>query len=215
MHPSEWAGSAPRAEAADLAPDEYLPFVIGGVACVAPFHALTEVLPGVPPTATLPASPPWLLGVFAHRLHMYGLADPLPMLCGRPDAPARAFQRQRLTPRRLSGLTRDAADRQEACSVIVGTGDHRLALVLDALRPTFTLGEQGITPRADLRTLTDLPFQPRYIGGLASRPGEHNSLLVLEVDTLLRDLLTAIQVEQSSGTSHDADGTRAERNTLT
>lgn len=213
MRPSEWAGhaagSSPRAAEPDLGPDEYLPFVIGEVACVAPFRALTEVLPGIPPTVTLPDSPPWLIGVFAHHLRMYGLVDPLPMLCGRPDAPARTFSRQRPTPRRLPEVAHDAPDRQEACVAIIGTGDRRLAVVLDGLGATFTPGEQGVTPRADLRMLTDLPFQPRYIAGLASRPGERSSLLLLEVDTLLRDLLTALQPTQATR----ASGTSGERNT--
>lgn len=208
MRPSEWEESSPRIAAPDLAADEYLPFVIGGVDCVAPFHALTEVLPGIPPTVTLPASPPWVLGVFAHRLRMYGLVDPLPALCGRADAPGRTFPRQRPTLHRTPGTAHDASVSQKACVVIVGTGDRRLALVLDGLGATFTLGEQGVTPRANLRMLTDLPFQPRYVGGLATRPGERSGFLVIEVDTLLRDLLTAIQTAQTSVASEERNPSR-------
>lgn len=183
---------------------EYLPFVVGGVDCAVPFAALVEVLSGVPATVTLPESSPWLVGVFAHRLRMYGLADPLPMLCGRPDAPARRFPK-RTPPHRLLGAPASTDDAHEptvdihAGTVIVGSPERRLALILDALGPSFALPESAILPRSGVRTLTDVPFQPRYVVGLASRPGERSSLLVLKLEALVEDMLAAIHPRERSG----------------
>ena len=73
------AVSSPAAAAAEPG---YLLFRCAGVDCAVPLVALREVLPRCPAALPLPHSPEWLLGVFALRAELVGLADPAPLLVG-------------------------------------------------------------------------------------------------------------------------------------
>ena len=69
--------SVDQSEGTDL-----LIFLCGSTPSAAPISALRAVLPTLPRFAPLPASPPWLLGVFPFQGDVLGLVDPAPLLLG-------------------------------------------------------------------------------------------------------------------------------------
>lgn len=199
--------TAPLGALGASASNEYLPCAIGGITCAIPFQALREVIGGIPATVTLPSCPPAFIGVFAYRLRMYGLVDPLPHLLGTPDVPARLLPQRPVGAYRpiwFEGAVVAAHERerglgQDGAVVLVGEGDRCLGLALDSIGASVVLNGTEIVPRARLRALPGLPVQSRYIAGLASLPGNTSGTVVLDVDPLLDDLLSALARSRPEG----------------
>lgn len=202
MRQLEGNRSGDRGTVATTASSEYLSCTIGGVACAASFESIQEVFLGIPPAVTLPGCPPWFVGVFTRRLHMFGLVDPLPLLMGRPEAPARAIPRRRRPLHRSTndGYTPHTSNDGDHAGgvVIIGEGDRRLGLAIDAIGPSIMLDTAAILPPTHVSTLPDLPFQPRYAAGITARSQEHVGMIILDIAALLDDLHAALAAEQQA-----------------
>jgi len=86
-------------------------------------------------------------------------------------------------------------------AMLVGDGVRSLALVVDALGAIARVQEEEIA-RAPASSPAPLPFDPRYVAGVYTPVGAAHHFVVVQMSTLLDDLLTAL--EQPEERRHDA-----------
>lgn len=167
----------------------YLLFRCAGVDCAVPLVALREVLPRSPAALPLPHSPEWLLGVFALRAELVGLADPAPLLFG--------------------AASDRSAPRAYGAALLAGDGERVLAWAVESIgatapfagaaRPETGGSQPGasmtVTPDPDgvSRTLAT-PGQivaSAYAMGEIAAAGQRYA--VIHVEALLADMLRALE----------------------
>ncbi len=165
----------------------FLFFRCAGVDCAAPLAALREVLPQCPAALPLPHSPEWLLGVFALRAELVGLADPAPLLFAA--APDRA-------PGSPAAAPCDAA-------IVVGSGDRSLAWTVESIGATTA---SGVPPasgdEADVSLVAgNAAEEPhalfpnvaaRYAAGAIAHP-DGRRCAVIDAEALLADMLRTLE----------------------
>ncbi|MFI5274436.1 MAG: chemotaxis protein CheW [Ktedonobacterales bacterium] len=168
------AGADGGAPAERLVAPDYLFLTCAGVECAIPLSALREVLPARPEAVALPHSPEWLLGVFALRAELFGLADPAPLLLGQPGARSDAH---------ASGAV-----------MLVGSGERTLAWVVERLGATVPLlaGGPALTPR-ESAVGDGAAVVERYRAGEIVVAGGDQRYVVVLAQRLLDDMLGAIE----------------------
>lgn len=176
-------GEAPFEE---IAGTEYLLFTCGGVDCGVPLASLREVVPTLPQVAPLPASPEWLMGIFALRTEMIALIDPVPVLLDSTD--------QLATPQ-YAPHARAASDAQPRSALIVGTGERCLAWAIALVGDIVRLEDEKITPHAREATAGAREVRQRYIAGDYIRPQDGRRYTLLQTDIVLDDALHALEEE--------------------
>lgn len=180
-------GEGPGAEIAAPAVEEprFLFFRCGGADCAAPLAALREVLPQCPPSLPLPHSLDWLMGVFALRAELVGLADPEPLL----------FE---------SVAERSSAPKAHRAALVVGKGARMLAWAVESIGATAPLGGPDASDAEPVDTQApqdDTTAHPRAAqatvvahyatGAIALADGRRYT--VIDVDALLADMLRALE----------------------
>lgn len=191
-----------RAEAGQtLAPDpadgeEHLLFWLGQTPYLVRLADLREVLPGIPPHVALPFSPQWLWGIFPMRAELVALVDPTPTLLHGPEA---ARHMTRAVGGNAAVAPASALGRLETPrALVVGEGDHLLALVADRIGDIYSLraedaegadgaGDAGGQPRALDGAL------PAYVAGVYPIAGLGRPALALRIAQVCGDLFAAIE----------------------
>lgn len=165
---------------------EYLLFTCGGVDCGIQLAALREVLPTLPQVAPLPASPEWLMGIFALRTEMMALVDPMVMLL--ESAEDHPYPQHLLT----SHPTPDSIPRSV---LIVGTGERCLAWAIALVGDIVRLDDQKIVPHTREATQDAGEVRQRYIVGDYIVPQDGRRYTLLRPDSVLDDMLHALEEE--------------------
>lgn len=185
------SGDAPEEEAGL----DVLLFTCAGVPCAVPLTALREVQPSLPRTVALPHSPPWMLGVFPHHTEMIGLADPSPLLLGRPaDAeyvPHLAARGVRLTgtPMQNPPLL--------CMALLIGDGTRSLALAVNAIGAIVRARAEDLVSSVYLLEEVGIHIVARYVAGAFMPRGSSERYAALRIDLLLDDLLGALDDEEA------------------
>jgi len=167
---------------------EYLLFWLGEWPCLVRLAELREALPVVPGHAALPFSPRWLWGIFPLRTDLVALVDPMPVLMHGPDA-ARAMDVTR-APRAASA--NDFGPVEALRALVIGEGDHLLALLVDRI------GEICAVTEGDRRP-GDLADQPgevplaQYVAGAYTVAGVERDALELRIARLADDIFAALE----------------------
>lgn len=182
--------------AAVAAEPGYLLFRCAGVDCAVPLVALREVLPLCPSALPLPHSPEWLLGVFALRAELVGLADPAPLLFGTPGgrpgpqaygAALLAGNNERVLAWAVESIGATAPLEQEAGEA--SDGDQ----------PAMSLGEM---PPDTLEALGALEAPGQAIVatyGVGEIATSGTRCAVINVGALLADMLHALEERPADG----------------
>ena len=170
-------GATETDPAAELpAPPEpgFLLFRCAGVDCAVPLVALREVLPRCPDALPLPRSPEWLLGVFALRAELVGLADPAPL---------------------LFGVASDPTPWPHGAALLAGSGERVLAWAVESIGATAPLAqligdEIGAAP--DTAVASGPTVAAPYAAGVIT-PAPGQRCAVIDVGALLADMLRALE----------------------
>jgi chemotaxis signal transduction protein len=170
----------------ELAGTEYLLFTCGGVNCAVPLASLREVVPTLPQVAPLPASPEWLMGIFALRTEMIALIDPAPMLLESMQHPATPQQ----SPR--SHATADSLPRS---ALIVGAGERCLAWAIALVGDIVRIEADRIAPHAPDAAAGGRDVRQRYIAGDYIMPQDGRRYTLLQTELVLDDVLHALEEE--------------------
>lgn len=181
-------------QSVDSAPEgqEHLLFWVGEWPYLVRLAELREALPSVPRHAALPFSPRWLWGIFPLRTDLVALVDPIPVLFYGPDA-ARAMD---VTHATRPATTSDFGSPEAPRALVVGEGDHLLALLADRI------GDICVVAEADQR-LPDLTSPsgesplPRYVAGAYAMAGLERDALALRVALLADDIFAALEERRS------------------
>jgi chemotaxis signal transduction protein len=152
---------------------------------------LREVLPGLPPHVALPFSPQWLWGVFPLRADLVALVDPSPTLLYGPEAARRMIHAASLPTAPASAVGRPETPR----ALVVGEGDHLLALVVDRIGDIYPLrpedagdaDDQGRPATGDAHAL------PAYVAGAYRITGLERPALALRIAQVCDDIFAALQ----------------------
>lgn len=192
-------GEAPFEE---MVGTEYLLFTCGGVECCVPLAALREVLPALPQVVPLPASPDWMLGIFALRTEMIALIDPVPMLLGRHDEHAHphpahpAVSQPAPAPHAFPyEQSQPAPDHLPAAALIVGTGERCLAWAIALVGDIVRLEDHEIVSSKGNVSASAGAVRERYSAGSYTRPQDGRCYTLLRTDLLLDDVLQALEEE--------------------
>ncbi|HEY7975171.1 MAG TPA: chemotaxis protein CheW [Ktedonobacterales bacterium] len=194
-----------RAEAGlTLTPDpaegeEYLLFWLGEAPYLVRLADLREVLSGLPPHVALPFSPQWLWGVFPLRTELVALVDPSPTLLHGPEAARRMARAERLRPASAHTLIGQV---EAPRALVVGEGDHLLALVADRIGDICLLraedaedageaGERGRSARAVGASAA--AALPAYVAGAYPIAGLNRPALALRIAQVCVDIFAAIE----------------------
>lgn len=191
-----------RAEAGQtLAPDlaggeEYLLFWLGETPYLVRLADLREVLPSLPPHIALPFSPQWLWGLFPLRAELVALVDPTPILLHGPAAAqhmtrATSASQPAVPASALGGPTTPRA-------LVVGEGDHLLALVADRIGEIYLLGPdaaEGVGDDGQARpTAANIAGAlPAYVAGAYPIAGLNRPALALRIAQVCDDIFAAIE----------------------
>ena len=176
--------------------DEHLFFLCAGIPCAAPLKSLREVLLSTPRPVFLPFSPRWMLGVCPLRMELVGLVDPVPMLLGdvgdgTPFWPANAaspaFPTAVSTPTGSGPLP----------ALVVGSDECSLGWVVQAVGDIAPIAEHDIATAPDVIDAARLPFVSRYVVGIYAPPDGDQRHVVLNMKTLLTDLVDAMREKES------------------
>lgn len=194
---SPGADTSADAAAFDDAPPieepRFLFFRCAGADCAAPLAALREVLPQCPAALPLPHSPDWLLGIFALRAELVGLADPAPLLFGGP--------------------VEDRVPAPHGAALLVGTGSRAMAWAVESIGATapFGPGMDGSVgvgdDAADGAPTSGAPMQERHLlepavaapyalGAISFAGGQRYT--VIDAEALLADMLHALEERPAS-----------------
>lgn len=176
-------GEAPFEE---ITGTEYLLFSCGGVDCGVPLVSLREVIPTLPQVAPLPASPGWMMGIFALRTEMMALIDPVPMLLDNAELHADPYH---------SPHPRTTSDPQPRSALIVGTGERCLAWAIALVGDIVRLEDGKIMPHMRATMAGAREVRQRYIAGDYIMPQDGRRYTLLQTDVVLDDVLHALEEE--------------------
>lgn len=177
---------------------EYLLFTCGGVGCGVPLAALREVLPALPQVAPLPASPEWMMGIFALRAEMIALVDPAPIVLDH----AAAYSSPQPSPAPHAAPVPHTLpqDRSQASSLhtprsalIVGTGERCLAWAISLVGDLVRLEDHEIRPHTPEATGDAQRVRERYILGDYIVPANGRRYTLLNAELVLDDVLHALE----------------------
>jgi chemotaxis signal transduction protein len=178
---------------------EYLLFTCGGVGCGVPLAALREVLPALPQVAPLPASPEWMMGIFALRAEMIALVDPAPIVLDHAAAnstpdPSLVASHPAPVP------STSPQDRSQASSMhtprsalIVGTGERCLAWAISLVGDLVRLEDHEILPHTREATEDAQRVRERYILGDYIVPENGRRHTLLNAELVLDDVLHELE----------------------
>lgn len=181
------AGVTPGGGIAEAPVEEprFLFFHCAGVDCAAPLTALREVLPRCPAALPLPHTPDWLLGVFALRAELVGLADPAALLFDH-------------------ATDRGHAPSTYGAALLVGSGARALAWAVESIGATTALGgptagdEETAGAQAPRSDAAEDPHAvhpsvaaPYATGAVALADGRRYT--VIDAEALLADMLRALE----------------------
>ncbi|HEX8036986.1 MAG TPA: chemotaxis protein CheW [Ktedonobacterales bacterium] len=170
----------------ELGGTEYLLFTCGGVDCGVPLAALREVVPALPQVAPLPASPEWMMGIFALRTEMIALIDPVPMLLDSAEAHA--------DPHHFT-LSQPTSESIPRSALIVGTGERCLAWAIALVGDIVRLDDDMIAPHTRETTAGAGEVRERYVAGDYVIPRSGRRYTLLQTDLVLDDVLHALEEE--------------------
>lgn len=182
---AEQAASRPAA-----AEPGYLLFRCAGVDCAVPLVALREVLPHCPDALPLPHSPEWLLGVFALRAELVGLADPAPLLFGAAGD--------------------HAGPQAHSAALLAGHNERVLAWAVESIGATAPLTQEAVEEGGGDRpavSIAEIPPDTLDVPGTLDAPGpivaaaygageiaaSGQRYAVIDVGALLADMLRALE----------------------
>jgi chemotaxis signal transduction protein len=154
---------------------------------------LREVLPGLPPHVALPFSPQWLWGVFPLRAELIALVDPLPTLLHGPEA---ARHMTHAASASLPTAPASAVGRPETPrALVVGEGDHLLALVADRIGDIYPLRPEDAGDADDQshRAPAAAHALPAYVAGVYPITGLERPALALRIAQVCDDIFAALQ----------------------
>jgi len=176
---------------------EYLLFACADVPCAVPLKALREVRPSLPQVVPLPFSPDWLIGIFPLRTQLLALVDPAPLLLGRPADHASSWlyparRHSSLYERRVTAPLPNPLFPTTA--LLVGEGDRVLALAVTAVSDIVLVPETQIMPHSSM----EMPMPERYVAGIYQPLQGEQSFLVMNVETVLSDLLAGLEEKEPS-----------------
>ncbi len=179
---------------------EYLLFACADVPCAVPLKALREVRPSLPQVVPLPFSPDWLIGIFPLRTQLLALVDPAPLLLGRPADHASSWlyparRRNSLYERRVTAPLPNPLFPTTA--LLVGEGERVLALAVTAVSDIVLLPEEQIMPPSSMNSM-DMPMPEKYVAGIYQPPQGEQSFLILNVESVLSDLLAGLEEKEPS-----------------
>jgi chemotaxis signal transduction protein len=183
-----------RAEAGlTLEPDaamgeEHLLFWLGETPCLVRLAELREVLPSLPPHVALPFSPAWLWGVFPLRTELVALVDPTPTLLHGPEVARHMANASTWRTGPVSGVGQAPAPR----ALVVGEGDHLLALVADRIGDICLLCADDQQAPDQTGTAGADPL-PVYVAGAYQIAGLARPALTLRIAQLSDDIFAAIE----------------------
>ncbi|HEY7851186.1 MAG TPA: chemotaxis protein CheW [Ktedonobacterales bacterium] len=194
-----------RAEAGlTLTPDpaegeEYLLFWLSEAPYLVRLADLREVLPGLPRHVALPFSPQWLWGVFPLRTELVALVDPSPTLLHGPEAARRMTRAEHLRPASANALIGQV---ETPRALIVGEGDHLLALVADRIGDICLLRAEDAEdageaddgkPPARTGRASAAAALPAYVAGAYPIAGLNRPALALHIAQVCGDIFAAIE----------------------
>jgi chemotaxis signal transduction protein len=125
----------------------------------------------------LPFSPPWLLGVFAHRTELLGLVDPAPLLLGA-----------------ARGAVRDPSAPPPAATLIVGHDDQMLGLAVEALGEIVLIRPDEIAATSG-EPMDETSVAPPYLRGYYQPPAADDAVAyaVVDLEPFVATLLDALR----------------------
>lgn len=187
------ADAAPLAEARPVGVgeregQEYLLFWLGEWPCLVPLTDLREALPGTPHHAALPFSPRWLWGILPLRTDLAALVDPIPVLFNGPEV-ARTMD---VTLARQSVPASDFGSAEAPRAVVVGEGDHLLALLVDRIGDICTLTEADQRAPA-LDSSPGAAPMTQYVTGAYAVASLERHALALQMARLTEDIFAALE----------------------
>lgn len=190
-------GEAPFEE---LGGTEYLLFTCGGVACGVPLAALREVLPTLPQITPLPASPEWMMGIFALRTELIALVDPAPLLLDNAEQPphlhqSATYQPASAPPAPSRGHSQPTSDDIPQSALIVETGERCLAWAIALVGDIVRLDDHEIVPHTPVATADAREVRRRYVAGEYVMPQNGRRYTLLQTELVLDDVLHALEEE--------------------
>ncbi len=190
-------GEAPFEELTGI---EYLLFTCGGVGCGVPLAALREVLPALPQVAPLPASPEWMMGIFALRVEMIALVDPAPIVLDHAAAhstphPSPAYRSSTPVPPSTPSHDRFQASSSHIpqAALIVGSGERCLAWAISLVGDLVRLEDHEIRPHTHDATDDAKRVRERYILGDYIVPENGRRYTLLNAELVLDDVLHELE----------------------
>lgn len=184
----------------ELAGTEYLLFTCGGVECGVPLAALREVLPALPQVVPLPASPEWVLGIFALRTEIIALVDPVPMLLDSAEESMSSHQLSAHRPEPT--LTSRPHEQLQSASyhiprsvLIVGTGERCLAWTIALMGDIVRLEEHEIARHTREAPQGGGRVRERYIAGDYIAPQDGRRYTLLQTALVVDDVLHVLEEE--------------------
>ncbi len=153
---------------------------------------LREVLSSLPAHVALPFSPHWLWGVFPLRADLVALVDPSPTLLHGPEAARRMIHAANASPRKTQASAVGRPEMPRA--LVVGEGDHLLALVADRIGDIYPLRPEDAGDADDhARPATAAHTLPAYVGGAYRIAGLERLALALRIAQVCDDIFAALQ----------------------
>lgn len=176
---------------------EYLLFACADVPCAVPLKTLREVRPSLPQVVPLPFSPDWLIGIFPLRTQLLALVDPAPLLLGRSADHAASWlkpQRSSLYERRVT--TPLVNPLFPTTALLVGEGEGVLAWAVTAVGDIVLIPDEQIVSADAL----PIPMPEKYVTGIYVPSSGEQRYLILNVGSVLADLLAGlVEKERSDG----------------
>jgi chemotaxis signal transduction protein len=184
---------------------QFLLFACGGILCAAPLINFREVLPVLPQPTALPFSPPWTLGICILHAELIGLVDPAPLLLGQPDFPTLRW-RSPVSPT-LGGIQplphkAPLGGVHAGHALVVGEGERSLAFAVQAVLDIVASDDDEIVA-LDAPERPPLGCAEAYAAGFLLPKDAAESFTIVRVDTLLADLLAALEEKEEKVTVHD------------
>ena len=185
----------------ELSGTEYLLFTCGGVECGVPLATLREVLPALPQITPLPASPEWMMGIFALRTELIALVDPASLLLESVEEQephlhhAATYQPTSVLPTPSRGHSQPTSDDIPRAALIVGTGERCLAWAVALIGDILRLDDHEIAPHTRVATAGAREVRQRYVAGEYVMPQNGRRYTLLQTELVLDDVLHALEEE--------------------
>lgn len=176
--------------------DEYLLFLCAGIPCAAPLKSLREVLLSTPRPVFLPFSPRWMLGICPLRMELVGLVDPMPILLGDPGDGTPFWPSDATSPAFPAALP-PATESGSLPALVVGDDERSLGWVVQAVGDIVRIDEHDIVTTPDAIAAAQLSFTSRYVAGMYTPPESDQRHVILNMEPLLEDLVSALREKES------------------